>query len=103
MSLAIRRTTTGSTPATTTGGTSDGLAAQVFRIKIDPDQLQHAIFFTITLGGIVLLDSGCQHQLDSVELIDFLGTRIVVDRDNVCLRVTVAQRAEHALSNDVVR
>ena len=42
-------------------------------------------------------------QLDSVELIDFRGTRIVVDRDNVCLRVTVAQRAEHALSNDVVR
>ena len=42
-------------------------------------------------------------QLDSVELIDFRGTRVVVDRDNVRLRVTVAQRAEHALSNDVVR
>ena len=51
----------------------------------------------------MLLNSGCQHQLDSVELIDFRGARVVVDRDNVCLRVTVAQRAEHALSNDVVR
>ena len=51
----------------------------------------------------MLLNSGCQHQLDSVELIDFRGARVVVDRDNVCLRVTVTQRAEHALSNDVVR
>ena len=51
----------------------------------------------------MLLNSGCQHQLDSVELIDFRGARVVVDRDNVCLRVAVAQRAEHTLSNDVVR
>ena len=51
----------------------------------------------------MLLNSGCQHQLDSVELIDFRGARIIVDRDNVCLRVAVTQSAEHALSNDVVR
>ena len=50
----------------------------------------------------MLLHSGCQHQLDSVELIDFRGARIVVDRNNVGLRVAVTQCAEHALSNDVV-
>ena len=45
---------------------------------------------------------GREHQLDPVKLIDFAGTRIVVDGDNIGKRVALAQFFDNTLSDNVV-
>ena len=45
---------------------------------------------------------GGDHELEPVELIDLTGARVVVDADDVGLRVAAADLAEHALADDVV-
>ena len=50
-----------------------------------------------------VLVRGGDHQLDAVELVHLGGTRVVVDRDDVGLRVLSAQLGEHAASHHVVR
>lgn len=57
---------------------------------VTSDTLQH-----ILLGG-------CQHQLDSVQLIDFTGSRIIVYGDNIGSRMPAAKLLDDSLSDDMI-
>ena len=60
-----------------------------------------SLFRTLALFQILL--GGGEHELDSVELVDFAGTGIVVDGHNVCVRILVADFLNDTLAYDMVR
>lgn len=55
------------------------------------------------LPFIQIFIGGRQHQLDPVELIDFTCARIIVDGDNVGVRIASAEFFDDTLSDDMVR
>ena len=60
-----------------------------------------SLFHTLALFQILL---GCgEHELDSVELVDFASTGIVVDGHDVRGRICLPQGLDNALTYDVVR
>ena len=59
--------------------------------------------FLIFLFFIEVFNSRRKHQLDSVQLIDFAGTGIVIHRDNVGFGEAVAQFLDDTLADNMVR
>ena len=49
----------------------------------------------------IFLGSG-KHQLDTVQLVDFAGARIIVYGNNIGLRITAAQLLDNAFSDNMV-
>ena len=60
-----------------------------------------SLFRTLALFQILL--GGGEHELDSVELVDFAGTGIVVDGYDIGGRISLPQGLDNALTYDVVR
>ena len=60
-----------------------------------------SLFRILALFQILL--GGGEHELDSVELVDFAGTGIVVDGHDVGGRICLPQGLDNALTYDVVR
>lgn len=60
-----------------------------------------SLFHTLALFQILL--GGGEHELDSVELVDFAGTGIVINCHDVGGRICLPQGLDNALTYDVVR
>ena len=60
------------------------------------------MIFPIWMHKIFPYEGRGDHELEPVELVDLAGTQVIVDADDIGLRVEAPDLAEHALSHHVV-
>lgn len=74
---------------------------KMMSVKLFPTKQYH--LFRASFALLQILLGGGEHEFDSVELVDFAGTGIIVDGYDVGGRICLPQGLDNALTYHVVR